>query len=352
MTHDLDQLRGLLTEALGNEPVAPPDWERLRHGVRRSRRRRQSLAVAACAGLVAAVGLGASVLVSGDGLDTAPTPATGTPTASPAASPAASAPAAPTAGQVTRRLPLPEGHELQVVYASGQAPHLRDVDAQGAGTAVSPPGLTSDDVILDVALKDGRLWAAAGNCSMGRTVTWISDDVGRTWTPHDGPGAAHCSAGSATEYVLETASRATAYVTVGGLGETTAWTTSDGGATWAKASTALQPASHDMPAAGACGTGNGILATVETNPDVPMPRCVIVRPTERLRVVNTSNRFGEPGRPVVVEFAGFSPRQLEPGESTVFGTPLGACLGPGVHDARLSLYNGSGGAEIWLKPNG
>jgi hypothetical protein len=110
----------------------------------------------------------------------------------------------------------------------------------------------------------------------------------------------------------------------------------------------LWPATGDTPAAGACGGGANGYATVETNPDVPLPRCLIVTARERLRVVNTSNRFGQPGRPVLVTFAGFAPRRLAVGEATVFDRPFGEYLATGVHTVHLSLFRGSG-TEVWLK---
>jgi hypothetical protein len=109
----------------------------------------------------------------------------------------------------------------------------------------------------------------------------------------------------------------------------------------------LWPADGDTPAAGACGGADGY-ATVETNPDVPLPRCLIVTARQKLRVVNTSNRFGEPGRSVLVTFAGFAPRRLAVGEATVFDRPFGEYLAKGVHTVHLSLFRGSG-TEVWLK---
>lgn len=80
-----------------------------------------------------------------------------------------------------------------------------------------------------------------------------------------------------------------------------------------------------------------------------MPRCLVVRPDQRLEVVNTSNRFGGPGAAVTVTMPGFAPRALAIGARTVFERPFGAYLAPGVHDLRISLYAGGDGTEIWLK---
>jgi hypothetical protein len=81
-----------------------------------------------------------------------------------------------------------------------------------------------------------------------------------------------------------------------------------------------------------------------------MPRCQIVRADQRLRVRNTTNAFHQPGEVITVQFAGYPTRTVAIGEETVFDRPMGEYLAPGVHDVHLSVYRGSGGAEIWLKP--
>jgi hypothetical protein len=116
-----------------------------------------------------------------------------------------------------------------------------------------------------------------------------------------------------------------------------------------QASGDLWPATHDLPAAGVCGTDPGPFATIEANPDVPAPRCQIVRPDQRLRVRNTTDRFNQAGEVITVQFAGYPTRTLAIGAETVFDRPMGDYLAPGVHDVHLSVYRGSGGGEIWLK---
>lgn len=110
----------------------------------------------------------------------------------------------------------------------------------------------------------------------------------------------------------------------------------------------LVPADREEPAAGICASATGPLAIVEVNPDTPIPRCLVVRPDQRLKVVNTSDRFGAPGTEVVVTMPGFAPRRLAIGAGTVFDRPFGDYLATGVHDLGLSLY-GEGGMSIWLK---
>jgi hypothetical protein len=110
----------------------------------------------------------------------------------------------------------------------------------------------------------------------------------------------------------------------------------------------LVPPDSDLPAAGICGSAPGGLAVVEANPDTPQPRCLVVRPDQRLEVVNASDRFRQPGSEITVTMPGFSPRTLAIGARTVFDRPFGAYLAPGVHQVRISLYPGSG-ADLWLK---
>ena len=112
---------------------------------------------------------------------------------------------------------------------------------------------------------------------------------------------------------------------------------------------ALWPADAGGPNAGACESYPGPEVLVEVNPDTAMPRCSIIRPDQRLRVRNTSNRFSQLGRAVIMWFAGYPARTVQVGADTVFAQPAGQYLAPGVHYLRLSLYAGSGGAEIWLQ---
>jgi hypothetical protein len=103
-----------------------------------------------------------------------------------------------------------------------------------------------------------------------------------------------------------------------------------------------------VPGAGACSRTAGPVVTVSVNPDVPDPRCTEVRPDQHLRVVNTSDRFGQHGKTITVRWPSFASRTLPVGSSTVYARPLGSYLARGVHDLRLSIYAG-GGAEIWLR---
>lgn len=103
-----------------------------------------------------------------------------------------------------------------------------------------------------------------------------------------------------------------------------------------------------VPAAGACGRTAGSVVTVYVDPDVPEPRCTEVRPDQRLRVVNASNRFDQRGKTITVRWAPFASRTLPVGSISSYARPFGSYLARGVHGLRLSLYAG-GGAEIWLR---
>jgi hypothetical protein len=85
---------------------------------------------------------------------------------------------------------------------------------------------------------------------------------------------------------------------------------------------------------------------VEVNPDTPKPRCLVVRSDQRLKVRNTTNRFGQPGSPVVVTFGPWSPPTLAPGESVTFDQPVGDVFSPGIHDLDLELEGVHWAAEI------
>ncbi len=98
----------------------------------------------------------------------------------------------------------------------------------------------------------------------------------------------------------------------------------------------LIPAIADHPlAAGICGGTDGPVGIIEVNPDTPAPRCVMVRPDQRLKVVNTTDRFGFTGTTVVVTFGPRPSRTLDIGESVTFDQPLGKVFAPGLHIVDL-----------------
>jgi len=94
-----------------------------------------------------------------------------------------------------------------------------------------------------------------------------------------------------------------------------------------------------QPAAGICASFEGEIVEVTLNTDMPDPRCSKVRPDQKLRVINhTQNKLE-------VSIGSFT-ASLEPGAETVFDTPFGEYLAPGVHQLMVSPCCG---AEIWLE---
>jgi hypothetical protein len=148
------------------------------------------------------------------------------------------------------------------------------------------------------------------------------------------------SIGPATE------STATAQLTTTATGTGSATPTASTGSTGS-----LVPADYSRPVAGGCLVATGSIATVDANPDVPSPRCTVVRADQRLRVVNTTNIAGSIGKPITVTFANYPPRVVQVGQATVFDRPMGEYLAVGVHRVHIApLYGGgASGAEVWLK---
>lgn len=110
---------------------------------------------------------------------------------------------------------------------------------------------------------------------------------------------------------------------------------------------ALAPAASKYPAAGICLPPQGRLAVIRVNPDTTDPRCAEVTATQRLRVVNLSNRFGQPGQAITIRFANFPRRVLAVGNGATYDRQFGDYLARGDHFLHLSLYGG-GGADICL----
>lgn len=102
-----------------------------------------------------------------------------------------------------------------------------------------------------------------------------------------------------------------------------------------------QPPDANSPAAGICGRAQGPVFSVQMDVDTPLPRCEVVKPGQRLEVVNALDRS------TVVRLAHFTAR-LPPGEVLRIDQPFGAYLARGVHVLAISAYGG-GGAELWLQ---
>ena len=96
-----------------------------------------------------------------------------------------------------------------------------------------------------------------------------------------------------------------------------------------------------QPAAGICASFEGEMVKVTLNPDMPDPRCSIVRPDQKLSVINKTQNTLE------VSIGRFS-ASLEPGAEILFDTPFGEYLAPGVHQL---LVLPCCGPELWLEDN-
>jgi hypothetical protein len=95
----------------------------------------------------------------------------------------------------------------------------------------------------------------------------------------------------------------------------------------------------DSPAAGICPEFEGDLITMTVNPDVPDPRCVIVQPDQRLRVVNNLETE-------ITASLGSLSSVIAPDSEHVFEETFGELLLPGVHSLNVTPCCGG---SIWLK---
>ena len=115
-----------------------------------------------------------------------------------------------------------------------------------------------------------------------------------------------------------------------------------------KQAVALKPKDADFPAAGACDFQPGDMVTVSLQEGIPNPRCAKIRPVQKLKIVNDTDKK------VRIWFENISPSilpagsvYLDPESDYIFGRGAGEYLEPGVHRLKTSLYSGSG-PEIWL----
>lgn len=95
----------------------------------------------------------------------------------------------------------------------------------------------------------------------------------------------------------------------------------------------------ESPAAGICAEQEGDVVSVTINPDIPDPRCSIVRSDQFLRIVNMR------GETIAVSLAGLS-ADIQPGGEHTFDQPFGSLLMPGVHRFAVSPCCG---AELILR---
>ena len=110
----------------------------------------------------------------------------------------------------------------------------------------------------------------------------------------------------------------------------------------------LAPAYGQGPGASPCDVPrSGTVVTMIIGPDVPMPRCVRVRPAQRLELTNGTAISGLAGRRIVLRLAGYPVTHLDPGGHITFRRPTGDVLAPGLHCLRVSIWPGSC-ADIWM----
>jgi photosystem II stability/assembly factor-like uncharacterized protein len=213
-----------------------------------------------------------------------------------------------------------------------------------------------------------RTWLVVAQTPTG-VVSRTSTDAGLHWTENSMTGVrgtpTTLNALDATDALLTTS------VSIGVFGLPELYKTSDAGNTWQPVAFAQTPQAAAAPSTAATALGGsspgGIapvdstlqparpcypesapVVTITINPDTPEPDCVIVTNTQRLRVVNATNAFDQPGTAITINFAGLPPRTLERGEFTTYQMPFGTYLAPGQHYMQSSKYPGSN-IVIWLK---
>jgi photosystem II stability/assembly factor-like uncharacterized protein len=97
-------------------------------------------------------------------------------------------------------------------------------------------------------------------------------------------------------------------------------------------------------AAGVCVAPKGGTVVVYLARGVPIERCLLVSPRQRLEIVNVTGAEGGPGRPEPIALAGFHAR-LAPGRAVLLDEPIGRYLGRGSHHV-----GGVTAVEIRLDP--
>lgn len=95
----------------------------------------------------------------------------------------------------------------------------------------------------------------------------------------------------------------------------------------------------DNPAAGICAEFDAETVTVTIHPDIPDPRCSLIKPEQKLEVVNARQE-------TLYVAIGRLAAEIAPGESYLFDLPFGEYLAPGVHRIEVQPCCG---AELWLQ---
>jgi hypothetical protein len=114
----------------------------------------------------------------------------------------------------------------------------------------------------------------------------------------------------------------------------------------AKSVSGVEKAEGSTPAAGICPEGPEPVRTVQLRVDTPEPRCVVLHPNQRLRLINkTDAGSGAEPTTVRIEFAGFKAK-LAPGQAAIFDAPAGSYLAKGTHGMEVV---GAPGPQVWVK---
>lgn len=103
---------------------------------------------------------------------------------------------------------------------------------------------------------------------------------------------------------------------------------------------ALATPMSQSPAAGICAETEGEIVTVTIYPDIPDPRCSVVKPYQRLHIVNAR------AERITVRLADLDV-DIDPTKEFTFGVTFGQLLLPGVHVVDVSPCCG---AELVLGP--
>lgn len=98
-----------------------------------------------------------------------------------------------------------------------------------------------------------------------------------------------------------------------------------------------------------CGRIAGQVVTFTINPDTPAPSCAIVASLQRLRVVNATNAYNQPGKTIIVYFANQPDRVVVKGRATTYQAPFGTYLAEGQHILRVSYFGDNADMIVWLK---
>lgn len=125
---------------------------------------------------------------------------------------------------------------LALVAAAGATAYLQ----RPQGPEPGPLTVSPDDRLFDEQRADGRIWRVYNDCPMARNTTWTSDDGGRRWLKHEGPGVINCTVASDIRLRLTSRSSATAEVDQGPEPIHNIYRTDDGAKTWILASTDLR----------------------------------------------------------------------------------------------------------------